>query len=150
VKLLVDLNVLLDVVQDRTPHYRDSAEILSRSRTGVLHSLIPAHALTTLHYIVNKAAGRTKADEVVDWLLAHFEIVAADRPIFQRARELAIADFEDAVVASLAEAAKCDHIVTRNQRDFTGSTVPAISPGGLLALLSTTTPPRGPGGALPQ
>lgn len=149
-KLLVDLNVLLDVVQDRTPHYRDSAEILSRSRTGALHSVIPAHAITTLHYIVNKAVGRAKADEVVEWLLAHFEIAAADKPVFQRARALGITDFEDAVVASLAEAVKCDYIVTRNQRDFTGSTVPAISPTGLLSLLSTTTPPHGPGGDLPQ
>jgi len=40
----------------------------------------------------------------VDWLLAHFGIAAADATAFRRARPLAIPDFEDSVVASLAEA----------------------------------------------
>lgn len=29
-KVLFDLNVLLDVVQNRAPHYEDSAKVLSR------------------------------------------------------------------------------------------------------------------------
>lgn len=75
--VLLDLNVLLDVVQNRVPHYRDSAEVLSRARIGEIQALVPAHAVTTLQYILAKAAGQTKADQTVDWLLAHFEIVPA-------------------------------------------------------------------------
>jgi hypothetical protein len=48
---------------------------------------------------------------------------------------LTFADFEDAVVASVAEAAKSDYVVTRNVSDFTGSPVPALTPTDFLALL---------------
>ena len=44
-------------------------------------------------------------------------------------------DFEDCVVAASAEAASCDHIVTRNVADFAGSPVPALPPAEFLTLL---------------
>ena len=33
-KVLLDLNVLLDVVQNRVPHYHDSAKVLSLAQAG--------------------------------------------------------------------------------------------------------------------
>ncbi|MBM3891190.1 MAG: PIN domain-containing protein [Verrucomicrobia bacterium] len=134
-KVTLDLNVLLDVVQKRVPHYQDSAEVLTRGRSGELDAVLPGHAVTTLYYVIAKWAGRAKADQTVDWLLAHFDIGAADKAIFRRARQLAMADFEDAVVASLAEAGRCDYVATRNVSDFAGSPVPAITPSDLLKLL---------------
>ena len=64
-KVLLDLNVLLDVVQNRVPHFRDSAEVVSRARAGEIQALIPAHAVTTLHYVIAKAAGQSPATGVV-------------------------------------------------------------------------------------
>lgn len=149
-KVLFDLNVLLDVVQTRVPHYRDSAEVLSRARAGEIQAVIPAHGVTTLHYIVAKAAGRPKADQTVDWLLAHFEIVAAGKETFQRARQLSFPDFEDAVVASLADAAQCAHVITRNEADFIGSPVPAVSPTAFLASLTAGPEQAAEGGTRPS
>lgn len=134
-KIAVDLNVVLDVVQNRAPHYQDSAEVLSLARAGEISAVLPSHAVTTLYYVLAKAAGSIKADQTVDWLLIHFEIAVADKAIFRRARQLSLVDFEDAVVASLAETAQCDYIVTRNVPDFASSTVPAITPADFLALL---------------
>ncbi len=144
-KVLLDLNVLLDVVQNRVPHYRDSAGVVSRARTGEIQALIPAHAVTTLHYVLAKAAGQSKADQTVDWLLAHFEIAAVGKDVFRRARELGLPDFEDAVVASLAEAAQCAHVITRNEADFTGSPVPAVSPTAFLVLIAAARIKAEPG-----
>lgn len=146
-KVLLDLNVLLDVVQNRLPHFRDSAEVVSRARTGEIQALIPAHAVTTLHYILAKAAGQPKADQTVDWLLAHFEIAPAGKETFKRARDLTFPDFEDAVATSLAEAAQCRHIVTRNEADFARSPVPAISPTAFLALLAAAQKATTTGGS---
>jgi hypothetical protein len=33
-EVLLDLNVLLDVVQNRVPHYHESAQVLSLARVG--------------------------------------------------------------------------------------------------------------------
>jgi predicted nucleic acid-binding protein len=140
-KVALDLNVVLDVVQNRQPHYQDSAGVLSRARNGDISALLPSHALTTLYYVLAKVAGKTKAEQTVDWLLAHFDIGVADKAVLRRARQLSLADFEDAVVASVAETAHCDYVVTRNVADFANSPVPALTPADFLIVLAQATPP---------
>lgn len=127
-KVMLDLNVLLDVVQRREPFYSASATVLSQAVEGPVVSCLPGHALTTLHYIVHKHAGREPANTMVDWVLAHLEIVAQDRAQFVRARSLRFDDFEDAALASAAEAAGCTFIITRNVVDFGASPVRAVTP----------------------
>lgn len=126
--ILVDLNVVLDVVQKREPHYRASSAVLAEAIRGKVKALLPAHTVTTLHYIVGRYQGQMKANEAVDWLLAHFGIAATGRAELVRARGLDWPDFEDAVVAAAAESAGCETIVTRNVGDFVGSPVPALTP----------------------
>ncbi|HVT16252.1 MAG TPA: PIN domain-containing protein [Thermoanaerobaculia bacterium] len=79
-------------------------------------------------YIVAKYADVEQADMLVDWVLAHLEIVQQDRAQFVRARTLRFEDFEDAALASAAEAAKCELIITRNVADFIYSPVRAVTP----------------------
>lgn len=127
-RLMLDLNLLLDVVQRREPHYDASAQILSHvleKRNGC----IAAHAITTLHYLVAKHADRQKADELVDWLLLNFAVAAVDGNTLQRARALQFSDFEDAVVSACAEQQDCAFIITRNCRDFAQSSIAALTPG---------------------
>jgi predicted nucleic acid-binding protein len=130
---MLDLNVLLDVIQHRDPFYSSSAQVLTRVVNGEVAGSIPGHAVTTIHYVVRKSADQKRADEIVDWLLAHLDIVPQDRAAFIRARSLSFSDFEDAALASAAEVAKCDRIVTRNVGDFDGSPVSAITPEEILA-----------------
>ncbi len=127
-RVMLDLNVLLDVVQRREPFYAASAEVLSRAVDGRIDACLPGHALTTLHYIIDRHAGRAQAADLVDWVLAHLEIVSQDRAQFVRARSLSIDDFEDAALASAAEAAGCEFIITRNVADFLHSPIPSVTP----------------------
>jgi predicted nucleic acid-binding protein len=127
-KVMLDLNVVLDVVQRREPFYAASAAVLSQAIDGSTIACLPGHVLTTLHYLVARHTGRKQAGALVDWALAHFEIVAQDRAQFVRARSLSFDDFEDAALASAAEAAGCDLIVTRNVADFRRSPIPAVTP----------------------
>ena len=127
-KIMVDLNVLLDVAQNRLPHYHASEEVLHRARTGEYEAVLPGHAITTLHYILEKWSNTHLADQTIDGLLADFIIHCSDKTNFQRARQLQLKDFEDAVVASVAEATSSDYIVTRNVSDFARSPVPAMTP----------------------
>jgi hypothetical protein len=45
-------------------------------------------------------------------------------------------DFEDALVASVAEVTGSDYIVTRNVPDFAGSPVPAMTPTEFLEAIT--------------
>jgi predicted nucleic acid-binding protein len=132
-RLMLDLNVMLDVLQRREPFFKYSAGVLSRVVKREDSGCIPSHALTTIHYVMRKYDSRERANEVVDWVLAHLEVIPQDKAVFFRARGLGLSDFEDAAVASAAEAAACDRIVTRNVVDFSGSPVPAVTPEEFLA-----------------
>lgn len=126
--ILLDLNVLLDVVQKREPHYAASAGVIELAIHGDPKAVLPAHAITTLHYIVGRHQGGGKANEVVDWPLRHIQVAAIGQAQILRARALGWADFEDAVVAAAAESGGCRMIVTRNVKDFSRSPVPAMTP----------------------
>jgi predicted nucleic acid-binding protein len=130
---MVDLNVLLDVLQRREPHLAASARVLAMSARGEIKGLLASHCLTTLHYVIARHAGRAKADATVDWVLANLTVRPAGHEDFLRARALRMADFEDAVVAAVAEAARCQCVVTRNVADLRGSPVPALTPDEFLA-----------------
>jgi predicted nucleic acid-binding protein len=135
-KALLDLNVLLDVIQNRQPHYADSAMVLSAARSGEFEALIPFHAVTTIFYLIERANDTATAEQTIDWLLKHFGISAVDKNTLVHARSLKLKDFEDAVVASIAARDGCDFIVSRNVSDFSGSPVKAILPAGFLKNMS--------------
>lgn len=126
--ILLDLNVLLDVVQRREPHYATSAGVIELVIRGEVTAALPAHAVTTVHYIVERYRSPAKANEAVDWLLRYFDVMPVGRTQLLRARALAWNDFEDAVVAAAAESGNCQAIVTRNVKDFAHSPVTALTP----------------------
>ncbi|MDZ7790751.1 MAG: PIN domain-containing protein [Xanthomonadales bacterium] len=126
--ILIDLNVLLDVLQKRPPHFQASSALFERILGDGEAACIPAHAVTTIHYLVSKYADRQSANQAIDWLLTHFSVAAVSQKELTRARALDWADFEDAVVATAAESAQCTAVVTRNVSDFQHSPVPARTP----------------------
>ncbi|WP_103029118.1 type II toxin-antitoxin system VapC family toxin [Salinibacter altiplanensis] len=130
--ILVDLNVILDVVQRREPHYTDSAGLLSKIVEGTVDGAVPGHAITTIYYLVRSYVSKEHAETTVDWLLEHMEVVPAGENDFRAARQLEMDDFEDAVVAALADRASCDVIATRNVEDFEGSPTPVQPPQEIL------------------
>jgi len=135
-KALLDLNVLLDVIQNRQPHYADSARVLSAARSGEFEALIPFHAVTTIFYLIERAQDTATAGQTVDWLLRHFDVPMADKNTLLHARNLKLRDFEDAVVTSVAASHRCDFIVSRNAVDFSTAPVKPISPADFLNILS--------------
>ena len=126
--ILIDLNVLLDVIQQREPHYRASAAVLDQVIHRQKQGAVAGHAVTTIHYLVGRYKNNSIADQVVAWLLKHFSVAAVGHAELLRAQGLGWPDFEDAVVAAAAETLGCDCIITRNVRDFRHSPVSALTP----------------------
>jgi predicted nucleic acid-binding protein len=136
VKVTVDINVLLDVFQKREPHYAASAQVVRMIAAGTVEGVCPAHGLTTLFYLVRKYASKPDAESAMDQVLHHFQIGNLDAAAWQEARRLPFADFEDAVVATVATATASDFIITRNVGDFAASPVSAITPADFLSQLT--------------
>jgi predicted nucleic acid-binding protein len=132
VTLTLDINVLLDVFQKREPHYAASAQVLSLVTSGQMIGVCPAHAFTTLYYLVRKHASKMNAEKVMDQLLDQFQVGNLDEAGLREARGLLFEDFEDAVVAVVAKTYCSDFIVSRNVDDFANSPVPVIAPADFL------------------
>lgn len=132
---MLDINVLLDVFLRRQPHYAASAQVVSRVVSGEISGGVSAHGVTTVYYLAQKQADRPTAETAVDHIIQHFHIASLDKAGWQCARSLPLPDFEDAVIARVADEIRCDYIVTRNTGHFAGSPVPAITPADFLCLL---------------
>jgi predicted nucleic acid-binding protein len=135
-RVLVDLNVVLDVLLDREPHVAASSGLWTAVEEGRVEGLIAAHGFTTIFYLVARHRSRDQARRVIGDLLAVFRVAAEDEPVIRRAAALELSDFEDAACAAAAEAAGCDAVVTRDATGFAASPVPAIDPSLALALLA--------------
>lgn len=133
-KVLVDVNTCLDVLLDRAPFAEASARIWSLVENGKLEGLVPAHGVTTIHYVVSKARNRATGRRFVADLLNVFGVAAVNEAVLKRSLEFRMPDLEDAVCAAAAEATGCDLLVTRNQKDYADSPVPAVDPITALAL----------------
>jgi len=135
--VLLDLNVVLDVILERQPGVIAAARLWAALEQGAGRGLIPAHGVITIHYILAKARGRVFARQGVAQLLSVFGVAPIDEPVLQRALALAWRDFEDAVCAAAAEAARCDALVTRDPDGFTDAPLPVMDPATAFVRLST-------------
>ena len=134
--LLLETNVLLDVVLERSPWAADAALVLDAISRGIARGFMAGHAVTTVYYVVEKEVGRAAANTAVADLLELLGVVAIGAAEFQRALAMGLSDFEDAVQAAACLTAGADHVVTRNAKDYKGAPVSTLTPGEVLASLA--------------
>jgi predicted nucleic acid-binding protein len=134
-KVLIDLNILLDVLQKRQPFYDTSARVLAYAETGRIEGLVAAHTLTTLFYLVAKDQTPEQARIIVSELLQFLAVAAVDQAVIEDALKLPYRDFEDAVQMASAVQAGAQYLVTRDIAGFKPGPLPALQPAELLALV---------------
>jgi predicted nucleic acid-binding protein len=137
-RVLLDVNVVLDVLLDRQPFAQAAASVWSAVEQGRAKGLLAAHAVTTIHYLNARAVGPTLARETTDALLSVFDVAAVDEGVIRAALALRWRDFEDAVTAAAARRARCEVIVTRNPKDFRAPPVRVLTSAEAAAWLCIT------------
>jgi predicted nucleic acid-binding protein len=93
-----------------------------------LVGVLGATTLTTIYYLVAKAAGGQAARSTVRSLIDLFEIAAVDRKALKDAIDSPLVDFEDAVLLEAGVAVDVDAIVTRDPDGFRADRLPVLSP----------------------
>ena len=134
-KVLLDLNVVLDVILNRQPWVVDSLAVWNAQQSGEFEGFLAATEITNLFYIVERIAGTSAARNAVGVCLNAFTVVAVDHTILHAAETLSGTDFEDNVCVACAATVAADWIVTRDTAGFAQSPVPAIAPADLMKLL---------------
>jgi len=127
-RLLYDTNVVFDVIERRAPHYSASLQMLKLARRGAVEAALASHTLANLFYQYQKPV----IPDLKSRFLNDFKIVCGDAKLVRASLDLGFSDLEDALQVAAAMAWKAAFIVTRNERDFKRSPIPAISPAAYL------------------
>jgi predicted nucleic acid-binding protein len=135
VKLLLDINVLLDVLLDRDPWSEAASLLLSAVESEKAQGFVAPHTLPTIYYVMAQSRDRSVAAGAVTDLLRILDVAPLTKADYQESLALAISDFEDAIQAVAASKLGADYLVTRNEKDFRGAAVPVSDPATVLALL---------------
>ncbi len=135
IRVLLDVNIVLDVLANREPFAEDAAAVLQLVEAGVIDGLLSAHTVTTLHYLLSRHLGKARAKKVLGDLLQLVGVVAVDEHTIRHALAMNWTDFEDAVQAACAETAEVDYLVTRDKKGFKQSAVGVVTSAELIAIL---------------
>lgn len=131
--LLIDANIILDVLLNRSEFVKDSSMIWKLCETEQIRGCVSTLTFANLVYIMRKQLDPEKVEDVLHKLSLIFEFTDFSVSDLNRAAELSWKDFEDAVQSVTAERIHADYIITRNVRDFAKSKVMAFTPSELLA-----------------
>jgi predicted nucleic acid-binding protein len=127
-KVLIDTNVILDVLTKREPHFEVSASFLKLCGTKV-NASIAASQTTNIFYLLRrggKEAAQAKA--VIQKLVDNVKVIDITAADVKNALASDMSDYEDALLAFGGQRRKAEYIITRNEKDFKQSPVPALSP----------------------
>ena len=134
-QVLFDLNIILDVLQERKDFYEFSARLLDYAETGVIQGWLAAHSVTTLFYMIARDKSPEQARVALISLLQFLKIAPVDQSTIEQALNLPYRDFEDAVQMMAAVRVHADYLLTRNIRDYQPAPMEVIQPADLLAIL---------------
>ena len=134
-KVLIDINILLDVLQMREPFYEASARLLALVEIGQVKGYIAAHSITTLFYLIQKDQSSAQARANITSLLQFLEIAPVTQNTIEQALNLDYRDFEDAVQMISALQCKAEYLITRNVSDYKPALLPVVQPVDFLGTL---------------
>jgi predicted nucleic acid-binding protein len=140
-KVLVDTNVVLDVLLNRSPFSAHSKAIFDFAEQKRIIGYISASAITDIFYITNKKfKDNERVYMLVEKLTSLFLIATVSDITIVNALSLRWNDFEDSVQFVVGEGLSVDYIVTRNTQDFSSGNIPTVTPEQFLQIIITEEP----------
>ena len=135
-KLLIDTNIILDAMMNREPWAGQAQEIILAIAEDKAEGCITASSFTDIHYILRKYLGdKERTKQALLGLLIVVDVLDVTGLDCEKAFELPMPDYEDALLAYCGKRHKVDKIITRNLKHFEGSPVEAVLPEEILKSL---------------
>ncbi len=138
-KLLIDTNVVLDVLQKREPFYTDACKIWTLCESDAVDGYISALTFANIVYVMRRELNPDMIINILGRLALVFNLTGLVVADISFAAMMKWRDFEDAMQAATAVRLEADYIITRNVRDFDQSTIDALTPTEFLERFDGTT-----------
>lgn len=128
-KILIDTDVILDFFFDRKPFSDDATKILMLCEKKVISGFVTPVIISNVYYLLRKTAKHEKVIENLKMLINMIDIAIINKETILEALNSDFKDFEDAIQNFSAQYDKeIKVIVTRNIKDFKGSSLSVMTP----------------------
>jgi predicted nucleic acid-binding protein len=133
-KIIIDGNVILDVLQNREPFVQSSSKVLRLVETRQIKGYITTNSVTDIYNVLKHSVkDKQRLYIILDRLFVLVKIINVKSRDIKRAFRPEVNDFESELMCVCAERKKIDYIITRNTELFRNCLVPAITPEDFLA-----------------
>jgi len=128
-KLLIDTNIILDAMMNRAPWAKPARDLILAVAEEKAEACLTASSFTDIYYLLRKhLKDKEQTKGVLLGLLALVTVLDVSGADCEKAFDLPMSDYEDALLAHCGKRHKVDWIVTRNLQHYQGSPVQAVAP----------------------
>ena len=112
----------------REPWSKSAQEVILAVAEEKIEGFITTSSLTDIHYLLRKHLGdKSKTKQALLGLLSIVSVLDVNGVDCEKAFDLPMADYEDALLAQCGKRHKVGFIVTRNANHYEGSPVKAVN-----------------------
>lgn len=134
-RILIDTNICLDILQNRPGLYDSSKNALLLASDKKYKMFITTATVMDIMYITRKSfQDNSEQKSAVQNFISAFKLLRISKKSIDFAFSGIMKDFEDAVQAACAKSHSIHLILTRNIKDFASSPVKAITPESFIAM----------------
>ncbi len=128
-RILVDTNICLDILQKRPGLFQSSRDALILASDKGHKIYITTTTVMDIMYITRKSFSDNVQQRItVEEFISAFKLLKVSKKDIKYAFSGVMKDFEDAVQAKCAKSHGISLIITRNIKDFVNSPVKAVTP----------------------
>ena len=132
-RVVFDLNVLLDLLLSRSPHHEHAAALEGLVVDGLIVGIVGANTLVALSHLLGRAVGQERAAVSIRRVMEQFEIRSIGRAALEEGLSATSGEYDDAVLYAAARHGRADAVVTRKPEHFAPGALEILTPAGLLA-----------------
>ena len=135
IRIFLDANVLIDVVQNRIDFVEASSKILQLGLDGRCELWVSDITMVTVAYYAKRHRTIEQFYHVMCELRSILNVVSPGVSAIDWALQQRNKDFEDTIQYYAAKWCGTEYIITRNERDYPYTDIPAVSPTTFLKLI---------------
>jgi len=133
VRIFLDANILVSVLNKEYPLYTYSSRVLSLAGNSSFQVYTSPICLAIAFYFAEKKSGTIQAKKKIDLLVQNLQVATVDgNTVRKTVKDKAIEDFEDGLEYYSAEAAKCKCIISEDRKHFFFSKLEVMDARGFL------------------
>ena len=138
-KIFVDANVLVSVLNRQYPLFTYAARVLSLADSPAFEVYTSPNCLAIAFYFAEKKSGTQQAKRKIEVLTGKLRVATTDETIVRLSvSNAAIEDFEDGLEYYAAIGSGCEAIITEDEGDFYFSEIPVYSCEDFLKQIRTS------------